>query len=101
MTDKPALPRPEDARYYEEQRLRQLWLKLVFWAALVLTILSPWLDGLNHPEKRVETFLTMGIGGPVMLLLILAIYRMRMRVWVMEDAIHVRFWPLIGHKIIP
>ncbi|GBE29314.1 hypothetical protein BMS3Bbin04_00326 [bacterium BMS3Bbin04] len=36
-----------------------------------------------------------------MLLLLLAIYRMRMRVWVMEDAIHVRFWPLIGHKIIP
>ncbi len=101
MERKLPLPVPEAARFYEEQYFRQWWLTLILVASLVAVIIGPVIELVQGTEKPQEMWnIVIGLGG-LMVLLILFFRRIHLQVWVMDDVIHVRYWPLVFHRVIP
>ncbi|MCB2213212.1 hypothetical protein KQI52_13945 [bacterium] len=95
------LPVPEAARFYEEQYFRQWWMNLLLFGGLVAVIFGPLIELYIGPENPTETWTILITFTIFMLLLIFFFRRIRLRVWVMEDVIHVRYWPLVFHRVIP
>jgi hypothetical protein len=100
MTDPQPLPNPESAHFYERQYFRQKWLTGLFAILLLLVIGFPMIDMYAEPDRQAELISTMTISGVLMLALMVTIRQLSLQVWVMADAIHIRFWPFVHHRII-
>ena len=101
MTESVPLPNPDTALFYERQYFRQVWLIVLFGIALVVMILVPLNEVLREPEGITEYLTTMAWSSAVLVFGLLIVRRTNLQLWVMHDAIHIRYWPLLRHKVIP